>query len=874
MNDPVREELRFHIEERTRELVEAGVPEAEARRQAEASFGHLGEITEEVARLQRRRDRRRSRRGLAESAVAGVRGIVRQPRYAGLVIGTLALGIGAACAIFSVVDAVLLDPLPFEDPARLVRVWESDLQRPERNPAPADFLDLRDLGAFSSVSAYVPRGGNLLGDGHPERIRYADVSANFFHTLGVQPRLGRSFGPETVPAGTRVAVVSHGLWTRRWGADPGIVGRTFNLDGEIFEVMGVAPEGLDYPADVVLWVAAEWDIPAASFFGEEVTRMRDAWFHRVVARLAPGHSLDVAGDQVAALASELSRAHPETFGADSRIWVTPLHEDQVGDLDTALLLLLGATFLVLLIVSANVANLALVRAAGRAREWGIRLALGAPRSRIVALVLSESLVLALGGGAIGVGLAVVAVEAVRPLVEPLLPVTASIGVDPTVLAFALFLSTSVALGFGLAPALLASHRTPGSAIDRGAGSRAGSRRDRTLRGLLVGTEVALAVVLVLGAGLLVRSLASLRTTDLGFETAGLVTMSVGYPGSGQLPAASQTAYYDELTSAVARLPGVERVGWGQFLPSEVGAGAGLRIEGFAEGGPDESVRWHAVSTDYVDAIGARLLDGRSFLPSDDVDGERVAIVNRTLARRWFPDGDAIGSRVATGLDGQTEGEWNWARVVGVIEDTRNLGPARPAEPMLYRPMRQEARGFVGAPRAVLHLRTGAGFPGVAPVRDAIRGVNPDAPVDEILQGDEIAASYLSGSRLVLSLLGSFAGLALLLGALGIYGLTRFAVQRRTREIGVRMAIGAGSASVVSLVVRQGMVPALAGVAVGLVLAAAARGVLENRLHGISALDPLTWVTVPAVLLAVAVLATWLPARRAARIDPVQAIRVE
>ncbi len=875
MNDPVRDELEFHIEERARELMAQGVPAREARRRAEAAFGDLGEIRREVGRLQRTRERRRSASGLGESLRGGLRALVRRPRYSALVVGTLALGIGATVAIFSVVDAVLFDPLPFAEPDRLVRVWESDAERPNRNPAPADFLDLRErVAAFAAVTAYVPRGASVTGDGAPERIRFAHVSADFFQTLGVAPAVGGGFGPAAVPEGERVAVISHGLWTRRYGRDPAVVGRTLEMNGASYEIVGVAPEHFTFPDRVSAWVAAPYDIPAADFFGSDAPTVRDAWYHTVVARLAPGVSIDVAGDQVAALGADLRERHPETFGTDAAFRLVPLGADQVGDLGTPLLLLLGATGLVLLIVAVNVANLALVQAADRAKEWGVRLALGAARTRILALVLAESAALAVAGGALGTALAWLGVRALQPAVAPLLPVTTSLGLDATVLGFALILSLGVAVAFGVVPAVVASGRDPGSAIDRGAGARAGSRLERRVRDVLVGAEVALAVVLVLGAGLLLRSLGSVRALDLGFDLEGLTALSVGFPDAEVLEPDAQSAHWGELGRRIEALPGVETLAWGQFMPTEVGAGAGLRLRDRPTE-PDVSVRWHSVSDAYFEAVGIDMLQGRAFEPTDRAETERVAVVNETLARRFFPDGDAVGQWVNTGLDGRTDDDWNWVRVVGVARDLRNLGPERPAEPMLYRPMAQQPPGVVGGPRAVLHLRSGSAVgPLVEAVRGVVRDVDPNAPVDEVRHEAEMVGDYLAGRELVLTLVSGFAALALLLGALGIYGLTRHAVQRRTREIGVRMAIGAARSEVIGLMVRQGLAPAAVGLAVGLAVAAASTRVIESRLFGVTALDPLTWGSVALLLGSVAVVATWIPARQAASIDPVEAIRGE
>ncbi|MEQ9400640.1 MAG: ABC transporter permease [Longimicrobiales bacterium] len=812
-----------------------------------------------------------------QGARHALRSLIRNPGFSAVVVGVMALGVGSNTAIFSVVDAVLLEPPPFEDPDRLVGVWESDPRRPVRNPSPADFLDMRDaVAGFERVSAYDWRTANLLGVDEPVQITYADVSADFFHTLGVRAALGRTFGPETVPEGVRQAVLSHGLWAGRFGADPGVVGSTLRLDDASYEVLGVMPEAFVFPDDVVLWTAARSDVPGGSDFPFDPTTLRDAWYHRVVARLAPGVSPEAAADELAAFGARLAAEHPDT-NAGTDLWIRPLHEERVGDVRGTLLLLLGATGLVLLIVCANVANLLLVRAATRSREWAVRRALGAPKSRIVGQVLGESLALAAVGGVVGTALAALAVEALRPRVLPLLPPCVGLSLDGTVLAYSIGVAAVVGIVFGVAPAWAAASRAAawGSGVDRGAGRRTAGVRDRRVRDVLVGTEVGLAVVLVLVSGLLLRSLWSLQNVDLGFDPAPLSAAWIGLPGAANRPHALNQQFRDDVATALTARPEVAAVAWTQRSPVDVGPGAGLRIRGVAEDDSDlVSTRWQTVSRDYFRAAGIPLVRGRTF-DGGDVEGvERVAVVNEALVRRFFPEGDALGALVNTGLDGQEDGAPAWVRVVGVVADTRNRGPGGVTEPVLFRPMEQPARGFSGE-RILLVVRAPGAGPDLAEgIRRAVGSANPDAPVGALLRGPDLAAAYLTGHRLVLSLLGTFAGLALLLGAVGVYGVARYAVVQRTREIGVRMALGADARDVSTMVVGQGLKPAAAGVAAGLAASLLATRGITGRLFEVSVLDPLTWAAVPAVLLAVTLLATWLPARQAARVHPVEAIRAE
>ncbi len=918
MTDPVKDELDFYIEERTRELVAQGVEPAEARRQAKKAFGPRSAIEGELVGIQRRRARRARTAGLASSVRQAVRSLVRRPGYAALVIGTLALGIGAATTIFSVVDAVLLEEPPFASPDRLVTINESDARRPHRNPSPADFLDLRrEVDAFGSISAYDTRSANLLGTGEPENIDFADVSADFFRTLGVEAAVGRTFGPETVPEGTRLAVLSHGFWVRRFGAAPDVVGRTLRLDEHSYQIVGVMPEEMSFPAGVELWTAATYDVPGAGFFGFDPREMRDIWYHRVIARLAPGVSAEAAADELAAKASEWASRYPTTH-ADAQIWLRSLTDERVRDVRGTLLLLLGATGLVLLIACANVANLVLIQAAGRSREWAVRQSLGAPRGRIVFQVLTESALLAVGGAVGGIALAWLAVETLRPAVAPLLPAGSTVALDAGVLAFSTLLAALAALAFGTLPAWSASRRAPGEAIDRGAGSRSASRADRRIREGLVAVEISLAVVLVLVSGLLLRSLWALNDVDLGFEPDGLVAAYVGLPGATERSHAEISAFYGGVLEQVAALPGVGSAAWTMRGPLSLGPGAGLRIQGVTDGSDDlVSTRWQVVSPGYFDAAGTPLRSGRVFTAGDGTDGEPVGVVNETLARRFFPSGGALGSLVNTGLDGRDGDAPRWVRVVGIVGDTKNRGPAGVTEPVLYRPMGQPTPGFrgdgallivrgAGRARAGAGAGRGAGADDAAgdggrtgtvrgaseagpartvrgpndvaslgsAIRRAVAAAEPDAPVGAIVQGNALADGYLSSRRLILALLGSFAGIALTLGAVGIYGIARYAVLVQTREIGVRMALGAEEGQVARMVLRQGARPALVGTALGLLVSFGVVRLLASRLHQISTSDPITWASVPAVLLAVAMVATWLPARRAASIDPVTAIRGE
>lgn len=804
-----------------------------------------------------------------------VRGLLGRKGYAAVVTATLAVGVGASTTMFGLVDAVLLEPPPFHEPDRLVLVRESDPRRPLRNPSPADFLDIRArVGAFSGVSAFLVRSGTLTGTDEPEQVVWADVSADFFQTLGVRAAVGRVFGPEPVEEGARVAVLGHGLWQRRFGGDPSVVGRTVLLDGTAWLVVGVMPPAFQFPEGATLWTAAPRDIPGSATLPGDPTLMRDAWFHEVVARLAPGATHTGAAAELEALAAVLAADHPET-NAGATIWTTPLREDLVADVRGTLLLLLGATGLVLLIVCANVANLILVRAVGRGGEWAVRRALGAARRAVVAQVLAEGALLGGVGAALGAALAWGANRVLAPVVGPLLPSGVSLGMDVRVLGWAMGIGVGTALLAGAFPAWRAAGQAPADALRRGGTRSAGSRSESRVREALVGAEVALAVVLVLVTGLLLRSLSALHAVDLGFDPDPVTAAVVGMPRFAAADVEAREAAFGRVTGAVAAIPGVEGVAWVQGSPLSVGAGAGLRIRGVNETDPDlVDTRWQAVSHGYFEVLGIPVRSGRTFTEADREGGDPVAVVNEAFVRRFFPGQDPVGRLVNTGLDGRDGEGWRWVRILGVVGDTRNRGPAGMVEPVLFRPMAQPAPGYRGGSTLLVVRASSAGTGLDADLRRAVRSAAPDAPLGAARRGRALVAGYVAGDRMLSGLLGAFATLALVLGALGVYGTARYGVERRTRELGVRLALGADGGRLSAMVVGQGLRPAFAGLGAGLAISFVVVRLLRSRLFEVGPMDPMTWTAVPLLLVAVAVAATWLPARRASRTDPVAALREE
>ena len=806
-----------------------------------------------------------------------LRGLARRPGFTATAIGTLALGIGANVGLFSVVRSVILAPLPFPDSDRLVQVWESDVHRPVRSLSPADFLDLKErTGTLQDLAAWDESDATLDGVDRALRIRAASVSSNFFRTLGVEADRGRAFeGAEGTPA----VVLSDGLWRREFGGDPGTLGAVIRLDGRPHEVVGVMPRDFDFPAGADLWIRAPRDVPVGLGFPGDITTVRDAWYFQAVGRIAPGRDLEAASAEMDALAAALEREHPEV-NEGLGIRLVPLKEELVGPVRGTLLLLLGATALVLLVACANVANLLLGRATDRSRELAIRQALGAGRGRLVRYVLGESMALGAGGAAAGALLAWGGVALLRDGLGPLLPPGATIDLDLWALGYAATVAVVCAGFFGGLPAWLAAARVDGIPRDGSRGATDG-RLARTLGRGLVTAEVAMAVTLVLGATLLLRSLDRLQRVDPGFEAPGLTLASVALPAGadGEVGSPEPAAVFEAMAAEVAALPGVLSAGWTQRGPLELGPGAGLRT--FA-GGPEEwaahdlpGVRWQVVDPGYFATLGVPLIAGRGFESGDDARGEPVALVNAAFVRAVFGDADAVGRLVNTGLDGRTpDGDWRWVRIVGVVADTRNRGPAAEPEPVLFRPMAQGGPGFRGD-AALLVVRAGSGVPGLAEaLRERIERVVPGAPVYRVTSGESLAAPYAADRRLVLGLLGTFAVLALALGTVGVYAVTAGTVARRTREVGVRMALGADRRRVVGLVLSQGMLPVLAGLALGLGAATLGGRLAVDLLFEVSPADPVSLLAVTGLLLATALAATWVPARRASRVDPVRAIREE
>ncbi len=786
-----------------------------------------------------------------------LRTLWKRPGFALIAVAVLALGIGANTAIFSVVNAVLLRPLPYTDPARLVMLWENDTQEGnDRNPvAPANFADWQKQNGVCAELAYYaqPAGVNVTSGGEPERLIGAGVAPNIFTLLGAQPLRGRTFSASEA-AGTEV-VISYGLWQRRFGGAPNVIGQHLTLDGDSFDVVGVMPPQFQLPEESELW----W----ANLNGS-LTTMRARHFLRVLGRLKSGVTLAQARADFATIARQLEQQYPDT-NAGYGVNVITLQDQFVGSVRPALLVLLGAVAFVLLIACANVANLLLVRAAARQREMAIRAALGAGRLRLVRQLLTESMLLALTGGAAGLLLALWGVDLLAGLGAASIPRAEHIGVDGRVLGFTFLMTLLTGLIFGLVPAWAASKTDVQEALKEGGRGATGRRG---LRGLLVVSELACALVLLTGAGLMIKSFLRLQAVAPGFDPGHVLTMQLSLPESKYAAAPQVAAFYGQLVERVAALPGVRAAGAISRLPlAGDRSTSGLLVEGRpSAAGQQEEVHFRVVTSDYFRALNIPLRAGRELGERDKPDAPQVVLINETMAHKYWPGADPIGKRVKLGPNAQGD----WIAIAGVVGDVRNFGLDIDAKPEVYAPYQQSPQGRM---RLVLRVN-GDPLSLVPAVRAAVRSLDPELPFSQVATMEQLLARSVAQRRLSVVLLGVFAGTALLLAALGLYGVMAYTVTQRTHEIGLRMALGAQAADVLRLILKQGLALAVIGVGVGLVAALALTRVLASLLYGVSTTDPLTFVGVPLLLIMVALIACYIPARRATKVDPMVALRYE
>ena len=787
-----------------------------------------------------------------------VRALARRPAFTAVAVLTLALGIGANAAIFSVVRGVLLQPLPFREPQRLV-AFDS-----ERFVSNAEVLFLREqsrtLGGVASISP--GWGMALTGVGEATQLTTARVSPNLLDVLGVRPLIGRTFADrESTPGEETVALLGHALWTERFGADPSVLGRRITLDGTPYTVVGVLPQKLEVlgpQAD--LWTPMVVD--------------PSAWFHRgavawMVARLRDGSTLAQARAEMETLFPRMRETFEYAPDYYANASLLPLHERTVGNVRTALLVLLAAVGFILLIAGSNVGNLLLMRAAGRRREIAVRTALGASRGRVIGQMLVESVVLAVVGAAAGVALGYAGVRTLRASLPTDTPRLMEISLDGTVLAVCATLAILIGIAFGLAPAFVASR---GAAQDALRGSRgvAGSAGGERTRAPLVVAEVALTLVLVIGAGLMMRTLWSLSHVATGFRPEGVLTMRVQPSGGRYTSGARQVEYVDAVLERLRALPGVQAAGAIHHLPlSGYSWSTDIDTEGRAPAPNETPLRsgWRVISGDYFQAMGIPLVRGRTFLPSDTREAQQVVVVNEELARAAWPGEDPIGKRFTAGNATRVGGA---VTVVGVVGGVRHVALDASPGPEMYRVMSQTAAGAM-----TLTVRTSGDPTAIAALaRQAVREVDADVPISDVRSLEQVMAASVARPRLIMSLLLVFAAVGVVLGAVGVYGVIAYAVGERRREIGVRIALGAEPRVVAGAVVLRGVRYAAIGVAIGLVGAFAVTRLMRSLVFGVSTTDPATFIGLSVFLVGVAALASYLPARQAAGTDPMVALRSE
>ena len=800
------------------------------------------------------------------------RRLAHNPGFTAAAVLMLALGIGANTAIFSIVNGVLLRPLPFADSDRIVVLHETFRNGWGSVSAP-NYLDWKKQNrALDSMAVYRTGGLNLTGRLTPQRLDSAEVSEGFFEVFGVHPVIGRLFREnEWKPGGPDVAVISDSVWRTAFGGDPGIVGRTIQLSGTSYEVVGIVAEELSYPADTRVWLPDRLATPFA--------RNRDTHFYSAVARLKPGVTLEQARADLARVARGLEQQYPDT-NRERGVRVTPLLEQAVAHVRPALEILFAAVGFVLLIACANVADLLLARAVARRREMAVRAALGADRARIVRQLLTESALLAAGGAAMGLAVGYAALAALPALLpEGTLPRAGSITLDTRVLLFTLAAGLLTALLFGLAPALAASRVDPQSSLQHGAGRATESRGVSRLRSGLMAAEVALAALLLVGGGLLIRTLGALLHVDPGFEPTHVETAEIFLPKMIPAEVPKNLERVDQMTARLAGLPGVEAASTTILLPlSGYNINGDVRIEGRPSNVPPgtQVAEMRFVGPEFFRVFQIPVLRGREFTARDKPGAPQVAIVNRQMARHYWGQGSAIGHHVAfTDVHNQAQ----WAEIVGVVGDVHTFGLGNDVRDEVYMPFCQQSAediSFLSGEIPIIFVVRAAGVPEAlaATIPPAVASVDTSMPVARVESMASLLASSLARQKFAALLLGAFAALALVLAAAGIYAVMSYLVTERTHEVGVRMALGAAPVNVLKLVLTGGLKLALAGVAVGLIGALAATRLLSSQLFGVTPADPLTFLCVTALLGATAALACYVPARRAARVDPMVALRYE
>jgi putative ABC transport system permease protein len=859
-------EMNSHLAMAIEENLQHGMSLAEARRQALIHFGGT----------QQTKENHRESRGIPwlehflQDLRFALRLLRKSPGFTATAILTLALGIGLNTSIFSLVNTVLLRPLPYPDAGRLVMVWEQNLHRGwlENIVSSANFLDWKQQNhVFTDMAAFESNSFNLSGNFIPEEVSGERVTTNLFSVLGVQQFLGRLFLPDEEKRGSAGAVLSYALWQLRYGGDPNLIGKTITLNGEPVTVVGILPATFsdDYSSSFAprsqLWISGLDLQPEA----------RESHQYHVVARLRPGLTLQQAQADMDTIAGRIEQQYPESKGWS--VSLVGLHDQVVRYTRSALLVLLVAATLVLLIACANVANLILAKGVGRAKEIAIRVALGATRGQIVRQLLVESILLSIMGAVFGLVLVAWCSEILVRLSPPGTPRLEGAGMNAHVLLFALALAFATGITFGLVPAASSANPNTISPLKESGRSPGQSAKGRKLRDLLVACEFALALSLLVGAGLMIRTLSQLGRVEIGFTPQNLLSMKVPLVGPQYDDPRRQVQFFQQLLSRVEALPGVEAASVSRGIPMEGWAGWNFVTaeQPNPPAGEVPDANYVVVAPHYFRAMGIPLRLGRPFSDSDSPAGEQVAIVSESLARKYWPARDPLGMRLKMSDRGSDASE-PWLTVVGVAGNVRSEGQYAPYFPEIYVPYTQYP--WVLWPRHLVVRTSSNPSTIVTAIRREVQSLDKNIPVSEVAAMNEIVAGPVLQGKTIMWLLGAFAALALLLAGIGIYGVISYAVGQQTHEIGIRMALGAKRADILWLVLARGGRPALAGAAAGVLAALAMTRVMTSLLFGVSPTDPLTFLFVFAVLSFVALAATYIPARRATRLDPVIALRYE
>jgi putative ABC transport system permease protein len=810
-----------------------------------------------------------------------IRTLLKNPAFTLIAVFALALGIGANTAIFTVVDRVLLRPLSYDHADRLVNIARKFKTGASPSMSIPKFAQIRQASLLEAVSVYdfMGPGMNLSGAGHPEQVKGIHVSEAYFRMLGVAPVMGRTFSSEEDrPGAARVAVLTNGLWKRRFGGDPGIIGGAIRINSEPFTVIGVMGPDFAGEPETDLFLAEQADPNSAN----------QGHFLFLGARLKPGVTIQQANAELRVVTGRFRKLYPGVISPDESFAAQPMGSPLTGDLRTPLFVLLGAVAFVLLIACANVANLLLARAAGRSKEIALRMALGAGRGAILRQLLTESLLLALAGGVAGVFLGAIGLQvllAVAPAELPRLP-SQGLGLlglmDGRILVFAFAVSLLTGVLFGLVPALQISRTDLNAELREGSGRTSGGARRQRTRNTLVVFETALSLVLLVGAALMIRTFLALRNVQPGFQAASVLTMSTSLAGQKYETAAGVERLATEVTRRLEALPGVQSATYALALPLQMGPDLPFNIAGKAprDGGPfngDEQYR--PVGAHYFRTLGIPLRRGRWFDERDSSTGRWAIVINEAMAKKYWPNENPLGATVTIGKGLGPEFDDRPREVVGVVGDVRESGIDRDPPPVQYVPIGQEPNGLLALANRVLPSSWAVramGDPATLgrAVQQEVLRVDPDLPVAKVVPMDRVIAKSIAGQNFNMILLGVFGGVALLLAAIGIYGVMSYTVQQRTHEMGIRIALGAGRRQLLRLVVGQGLLLAGIGVTVGLAASFGVTRVMSSLLYGVKATDLATFATVAVVLSAVAALACYIPAHRATRVDPIVALRHE